>query len=85
MLFDVDVKNTESPISVKATFSHQHFIEDHFDLKNDNYQIIYAFNIQRAVYIGNTLYIISNGGITSYDLNQLTVVKDDLLLLTVYS
>jgi uncharacterized secreted protein with C-terminal beta-propeller domain len=85
MLFDVDVKNTESPISVKATFSHQHFIVDHFDLKNDDYQIIYAFNIQRAVYIGNTLYIISNGGITSYDLNNLSIMKDELLLFTVYS
>ena len=85
MLFDVDTENAEAPISVKATFSHQHFISEHFDLNNDDYQIIYAFHIQRAVYIGNTFYVISNGGITSYDLDNLSIMKDELLLLTVYS
>lgn len=85
MLFDVDTENTEAPLSVKATFSHQHFIAEHFNLKNNEYHIIYTFHIQRAVYIGNTFYVISNGGITSYDLDDLSVMKDDLLLLTVYS
>lgn len=85
MLFGVDVENTTSPLSIKATFSHQHFISEHFNLENDDYRIIYYFNILRAVYIGDTFYVISNGGITSYDLDDLTVMKDELLLLTVYS
>ncbi len=85
MLFDIDIENSVSPISVIATFSHQHFISNHFNLTNEDYRIIYAFHIQRAVYIGNTFYVISNGGITSYDLDNLNVMKDDLLLLTVYS
>ena len=83
MLFDVDTENNDTPISIKATFSHQHFITNNFDLKSDDYRIIYAFHIQRAAYIGNTLYVISNGGITSYDLDHLNDIKDELLLLTI--
>ena len=82
MLFDVDTENNDTPITIKATFSHQHFITNNFDLNSDDYRIIYAFHIQRAVYIGNTLYVISNGGITSYDLDHLNEIKDELLLLT---
>jgi hypothetical protein len=85
MLFNVDIENDTNPLSIKATFSHQHFISNYFTLNSNDYTIIYYFNILRAVYIGDTFYVISNGGITSYDLDDLNVIKDDLLLLTVYS
>ncbi len=44
-------------------------------------RIIYlTFGIQRAVYVNDTIYFISLGGVTSYDLNDLTTMTDSLLL-----
>jgi inhibitor of cysteine peptidase len=79
MLFDIDLSNTTTPLSIKAIFSHQFFIQS---LTSDTnaYYLSYTFGIQRAVYVNDTIYFISLGGVTSYDLNDLTTMTDSLLL-----
>ena len=79
MLFDIDLNNTATPLSVKATFSHQFFIQS-LTLDTNAYYLSYTFGIQRAVYVDDTIYFISLGGVTSYDLNDLTTMTDSLLL-----
>ncbi|MGB0535421.1 MAG: hypothetical protein ACPGJL_02805, partial [Acholeplasmataceae bacterium] len=68
-----------TPLSVKATFSHQFFIQS-LTLDTNAYYLSYTFGIQRAVYVDDTIYFISLGGVTSYDLNDLTTMTDSLLL-----
>ena len=79
MLFDIDLNNTTTPLSVKAIFSHQFFIQS-LTSDTNSYYLSYTFGIQRAVYVDDTIYFISLGGVTSYHLNDLTTMTDSLLL-----
>jgi len=82
LLFDIDVNNLASPIQVKASFSHLHFIQDYYNQGGEDYYVQYQFHISRALFIEDTLYIVSSGGITSYDILDLTTMIDDILLIS---
>ena len=82
LLFDIDVNNLASPIQVKASFSHLHFIQEYYNQGGEDYYMQYQFHISRALFIEDTLYIVSSGGITAYDILDLTSMIDDLLLIS---
>ncbi len=82
LLFDIDVNNLETPIQVRASFSHIHFIQDYYDQGGEDFYIQYQFHISRALFIEDTLYLISSGGITAYNILDLTTMLDDILLIS---
>ncbi|MEM1582120.1 MAG: beta-propeller domain-containing protein [Candidatus Bathyarchaeia archaeon] len=62
---------TEDSIKIKGRITH---IEDYTDLLKSGYWFYSDFAIQRALYIGNTLYTISNRMIKMNDLETLTEI-----------
>lgn len=70
IMFHVDPTNETRPISVEKVISHSDiYIEDIYQDEDSMYRYYYYYyNIERAVYIDQTLYVISNGAITAHDM-----------------
>ena len=66
LIFTVDETRTQ-PIEIAKAISHNDF-ENHDD--NDYYWYSYRFNVQRALTIGDYLYVISQAALTSHDINS---------------
>lgn len=64
IIFEVDPSNADTPITIRAELSHV----DLYQQQENNYY--WYYNIERAVYVDQVLYVISNGGITAHDMTN---------------
>lgn len=74
MIFGVDL-TAENPITIEKVISHQ----DYYQTIQTDYWWYTPYSIDRAVYVGNYLYVISAGAITKHDIsdtfNQVGVIQ----------
>ncbi|MGA0351879.1 MAG: hypothetical protein ACO3MF_03930, partial [Acholeplasmataceae bacterium] len=68
----VDPTNLDTPITVEKVITHSDiYINDILQDETSMYRnYYYYYNIERAVYIDQTLYVISNGAITAHDMTN---------------
>ena len=78
VIFGANLEN-QTPIEIKKVISHDQFYED----TNAMHFYYTPYSIQRAVYVGDYLYVISHGAITKHDIlnefNQVSVLKFDVV------
>jgi uncharacterized secreted protein with C-terminal beta-propeller domain len=71
-IFDIDPES-DTPISIATTISHSQFIVE-YSIEDPDTDYYYSYreyvNIDRAVTIGNYLFVLSNLAITSHDIND---------------
>lgn len=72
LMFEIDVTNTEEPIKVIARLSHSDiYTETVYTDEDSDYRYSYwSYNIERAVYIDQVLYVISHGAISAHDMTN---------------
>lgn len=72
IIFHVDPTNLDTPITVEKVITHSDiYINDILQDETSMYRnYYYYYNIERAVYIDQTLYVISNGAITAHDMTN---------------
>ncbi len=69
LVFEVNVES-ETPITIGAEISHIDFFFSHDDTYAQYNRYAYDFSIERAVYVGDYLYVISGEAVTSHDMND---------------
>ena len=68
IIFDINPESS-TPITIKHTISHYHLFEENRQAYTTaNYYGYWNFNIERAVYIGDYLYVVSGEAISSHNL-----------------
>ena len=74
MIFKVDLES-ETSITIDKVISHK----DYYTAIENDYWYYTPYSIERAVYVGNYLYVISAGAITKHDIqngfNQVAVIQ----------
>jgi len=72
VMFDVDPTNQLEPIQVVARLTHSDIYKDTvFTNEESEYRYAYwSYNIERAVYIDQVLYVVSQGAITAHDMTN---------------
>ncbi|MCU0104460.1 beta-propeller domain-containing protein [Acholeplasma vituli] len=65
MIFSIDL-TSDTPVSIEKTITHQAF----YQADPNDYYWYTPYSIERAVYVGDYLYVISSGAITKHDINN---------------
>ena len=65
MIFSVDLES-ETPITIDKVISHK----DYYTTIETDYWYYTPYSVERAVYVGNYLYVISAGAITKHDIQN---------------
>ncbi len=69
LIFEVDVAS-ERPITIGAEISHIDLFFTYDETYAQYNRYAYDFSIERAVYVGDYLYVISGEAVTSHDMNE---------------
>ncbi len=65
LIFDIDI-HRDTPIEIAASISHY----DLFDANTNDYPWYYGYDVNRAITINDSLYVLSNGGITRHSIHE---------------
>jgi inhibitor of cysteine peptidase len=69
MIFSID-PNREQPIAIDASLGHMDLYLANRNHYQNNQRYSYDFSVERAVYIGDYLYVISGEAISSHNMNR---------------
>jgi inhibitor of cysteine peptidase len=69
LIFEID-PTEEYPVSIAASISHIDFFINDESFYRQAYRYSYDFSVERAVYVGDYLYVVSGEAITSHDMNN---------------